>query len=249
MIDFSTILSKRGLETCPTPLWKLKLTDEEYEQLKDLLTFRIQLYSSPDENPFIRHTRECALFYAEYWRREYTDGPHSKQMMYDALHPVRHIPDGAEHLYQAAKRGAKRLGIEIYNEDGRTQYFDSMLYQGGLPMKMVTAGRLGSVWDRFTRGLVNRRADFAELNLGKVATKNNSLQEYCNRLTDAVDADQYLLMPFYCQNETNSWFTYLKDLAKQERKRFSAEHPFSINWEFAVDNVGSKIQVKYVAKA
>lgn len=247
MINFNSILETRGLDTSPTPLWKLKLTDAEYEELRAMLEYRTHLYIPTDENRFAKYARECALFYAEYWRREYSDGAHSKQMVYDALRPECYVENGEEELYQAARAGAKRLGIELY-KDTRTQYLDSMLYQGGLPMKVVTDEEPNSVWDRFARGLVHRRINFDELNLGVVASNSDSLREFCEQLISALEADQYMLMPFYCKNEASHWYTFLKDMAKRERKRYFWEHPFSVGWEFDIDSVGRKMVVKYVAK-
>ena len=37
MSYFDSLLEKRGLDACPLPLWKLKVTDEEYKELRELL--------------------------------------------------------------------------------------------------------------------------------------------------------------------------------------------------------------------
>ena len=71
-----------------------------------------------------------------------------------------------DEFYESAQRGLKALDLELFEGNGGRRYLDSMLYQGGLPMKLVTGSENGGVWDRFTRGLVNRKVDFEELNLG-----------------------------------------------------------------------------------
>ena len=101
------------------------------------------------------------MFFAEYWRRMYVDGKHSKQMVYDALESTRSSVNYSNEFYEAARRGAKMLKIEKY-DGGRADPLNDMLYQGGLPMKLVTANITNSVWDRFTRGLVNRKINFIE---------------------------------------------------------------------------------------
>lgn len=83
MSYFESILQKRGLDECPLPLWRLKITDEEFKELRDLLEKRTHVINL--ENPFITVCKESALFFAEYWRRLYVDGKHSKKMVYDAL--------------------------------------------------------------------------------------------------------------------------------------------------------------------
>ena len=171
MSYFETILQKRGLEECPLPLWKLKITEEEFKELRDLLEKRTHVINL--NNPFITVCKEATLFFAEYWRRMYVDGKHSKQMVYDALESTRTSVNYSNEFYEAARLGAKMLKIEKY-DGGRADPLNDMLYQGGLPMKLVTANITNSVWDRFTRGLVNRKINFDELNLGLVASHSQT---------------------------------------------------------------------------
>ena len=245
MSYFDTILQKRGLDECPLPLWKLKITDEEFKELLDLLEKRTHVINL--DNPFITVCKESALFFAEYWRRMYVDGNHSKQMVYDALESTRHSVNLSNEFYDAARRGAKMLKIEKY-DGGRADPLNDMLYQGGLPMKLVTSNITNSVWDRFTRGLVNRKINFEELNLGLVASQSKCMKDYCEQLILGIEAERHLLMPFYCENENDVWFLYLKELAKQEKIRRHQLRPFSLAWEFRVDTVEKKIYTKYTIK-
>jgi hypothetical protein len=115
-------------------------------------------------------------------------------------------------------------------------------------MQLVTANITNSVWDRFTRGLVNRKINFEELNLGLVASQSQCMKDFCEQLILGIEAERHLLMPFYCANENDVWFLYLKELAKQEKIRRSQLRPFSLAWEFRVDVVEKKIYTKYVIK-
>ncbi len=199
-----------------------------------------RLSTSPTGTAFMQHSRECTLFFAEYWRREYFDGPHSKRAAYDVLGTQEswaQKDSKAEALYEAAKAGALRMKIQIYKNE-TTQYLDSMFYQGGLPMRLVTLNARNSVWDRFTRGLIYRHYDFDELQLGKIATESRSMREYCEALSDAIERDQYMLMPFYCKDESSPWFRALQLIAHQERTRQRRLRPFSIDWEFDIDERG-----------
>lgn len=244
MSFFDSLLQKRGLDSCPLPLWRLKITDDEYQELRSILE---RCTHTPGRFAFTQVRKEAALFFAEFWRREYVDGSHSKQMVYDALGSDSKFSDLPDYLYENACAGARALKIEQYS-GARADYLNSMLYQGGLPMKLVTKNESYSVWDRFTRGLVNRRIDFEDLNLGIVATTSNSMKDYCKQLIEALERDRYMLMPFYCQNENDSWFVFLKELAKQERIRHRQLHPFTLGWEFRVDEIENKIYVKYDLK-
>lgn len=242
MSFFDTLLKRRGYDKCPLPLWRLKLTDSEYSELRQLLE---ECTHSPGSHHFVGVRREAALFFAEFWRREYVDGSHSKQMVYDALRSPN--KDLSDEFFDNACAGAKSLQIEQYI-GAKTDYLNSMLYQGGLPMKLLTKNESYSVWDRFTRGLVNRRIDFDELDLGKVATASSSMRDYCKQLIDALERDQYKLMPFYCEDENDNWFIFLKELATQERSRHRQMHPFSLDWEFRIDKPEKRISIKYAIR-
>lgn len=245
MSYFETILQRRGLEECLLPLWKLKITEEEFKELKNLLEKRTHFIDC--SNPFMSVCKESTLFFAEYWRRMYVDGKHSKQMVYDALESTRSSVNLSNEFYEAARHGAKLLKIEMY-DGGRADPLNDMLYQGGLPMKLVTANVTNSVWDRFTRGLVNRKINFEELNLGVVASQSKCMKDYCEQLILGIEAERHLLMPFYCNNENDVWFLYLKELAKQEKIRRHQLHPFSLAFEFRVDTVEKEIYTKYIVK-
>lgn len=245
MSYFDSLLKKRGLEECPLPLWKLTITEEEFKDLRELLEKQTHVMSMCN-NPFITLRKECTLFFAEYWRRLYVDGKHSKQMVYDALESTRHNVNLCDEFYEAARRGAKLLKIEKY-DGGRADPLNDMLYQGGLPMKLVTANVTNSVWDRFTRGLVNRKYNFEELNLGLVASQSQCVRDYCEQLILGIETEQFKKMPFNCLNENDTWYMYLKELTKQEKIRRSRLHPYTLFWEFRIDKE-NKIDTKYIVK-
>lgn len=229
-------------------LWQLKVTDSEYTELKQFLTKYTRSFSRNLNNRFITVCKECTLMIAEYWRREYVEGSHSKEMVLKAIDPSI-IDEGIiNEFFEAAKRGAETLKLEIFENNGKKQYLDSMLYQGGLPMMLVTGNVINSVWDRFARGLVNRKVNFDELNLGIVASNNNCLKAYCDQIIGGIESNKHSQMPFSCQNENDAWFIYLKELNKQEKIRRHQLHPFSLIWEFRVDTVEKKIYTKYIIK-
>lgn len=246
MSIFESIKQKRLGDKPLHYLWELKVTDSEYVELKELLAKYSRSFIRNINNRFITVCKECALMIAEFWRREYIDGAHSKEMVFKAIDPSITDEDVINEFYDAAKRGARSLKLELFEGDGGKRYLDSMLYQGGLPMKLVTGNSTNSVWDRFTRGLVNRKINFEELNLGLVASNNKCLKAYCNQINDGLDHGQYKRMPFYCQNENDAWYLYLKELAKQERIRRHQENPMKLYVEFKVDHVERIIETKYV---
>ena len=94
---------------------------------------------------------------------------------------------GPDQLYETALKvtvATKKtfLKIEIYSGQ-KNDYFFSLLLQGGLPFHRILSSIENkgsqSVWRRFIRGLVFRNTDFDDLDLGKIASQNNSLQMFC----------------------------------------------------------------------
>lgn len=248
---FKSILTERKLDKCPLPLWTLRITDDEFEELRDVLEKCTHAENS--DNPFASVCSESTLFFAEYWRRSYTGGPHSKRMVYDALNSTSGTDADrmSDMFYQAACQGAEKLGIEQYN-GGRAERLNDMLYQGGLPMRLVTTESTdetsGAVWNNFTRGLVNRRIDFEHLRLGNVAANSRSMRGYCEEIIRGIDAEDCSLMPFWCRDEVNPWFVYLMELSRRERRRRHQQNPFSLSWRFRIDTIDKKIFAKYIVK-
>ena len=77
MNEFSKILASRNLQhRTGEPLWKYQLTDFEFEQLK--ITFLIaQRISEVDP-------KDCTLYFAEWWKRNYKGGKPSKENIFDS---------------------------------------------------------------------------------------------------------------------------------------------------------------------
>ena len=235
---FNDLLSKRNLTECPLPLWRLKITDREYEDLKGLLQQHARMYRS-----FISVKKEAALFFAEYWRREYSEGVHSKEMVFSAISKQTDAKL-VNAFYESAKEGANQLHIEKYS-GGREQNLNSMLYQGGLPMKLVTTADVNSVWGRFVKGLVFRNINFDELDLGVVAATNKGLRQYCAQLCDAVDSKDFTRMPCWCETEQNPWYQFLLNKFTSIRRSHRLANPFTLDWEFDFDKVDNLIHIKY----
>lgn len=249
MSYFDELLKKRNLTECPLPLWKLKITQTEYDELKQQLEQLSHRLTHNCSNPFIEHQRECALFYAEYWRREYLQGVHSKVMVYQAIHSTRDT-DFSNEFFDAAQRGARRLGIEtISDRRDATQWLDSMLYQGGLPIAKVVAEGQGR-WERFANGLINQRFDFDDLDLGRLASQSKSLREFCECMMLGIGTGQHSEMPFYCENAAAPEFVFLTKLVKNGRQHQRncqrQKHPFEVNWEFRIDRIGGEIKTDYI---
>lgn len=246
MIFFDTILRNHNLNKCPKHLWQIKVRDDEYAQLKEVLAQETRLLG---RMPFASVARECALFFAEYWRREYIDGPHRIDDIFAALpHANRFLNrmNLVNEFYKAAQSGAKKLNlkIETVNSD---RILDSLLYQGGLPMARIMKEQTSSGWNNFVKGLVNKNYDFDNLHLSTVASQSLSMRDFCDQIWEAIDGTPDD-MPFSVENEAYNWYQALVSQFKTERIRQRKEHPFSLDWIFNVDHIGKKVKIVFFLK-
>lgn len=243
-MNFDGILAVRGysLDNFPLPLWKLKLAEDEYQEIKD--TLRNRTVGKPaGYSPFLGYSREVALYISEYWRREYSGGAHSWREVYESLGIPDNAPDFIANFREIACKGAEKLGLEIYGGE----VLDSMLYQGGLPINRVVSEGFGGGWERVVRKLVTNNLDFSDVSdmLGVIAQNLKGLREFCRQLRDAVNLQRYDLMPFDCAGPDDLWYKLLANRFEEERKRIREVKPFSVDWTFDVDSIGKIIKCRY----
>ena len=143
---YCNILEARGMSELKKgmPLWQFRLTDSEYEELKQTLRSHThELY---------RYGIEAALCYAEWWRRDYKGNIPSKEDVAVSIGIYRAY---AENLYLAARNALKKNGYTFIHSLKGTEYFRTLLNQGGLPVNYIknNDGNMGS-FSRFLKGLV-----------------------------------------------------------------------------------------------
>lgn len=105
------------------PLWKLRLSAKEYQDLKDLLGNHRYYLSA--------YGFEAALCYAEWWHRDFAGGVPSKEMVASGIGLA---PQFAEALFRSAKEALQKLNYTFIRPNQNTQYFRTLLNQGGLPL-------------------------------------------------------------------------------------------------------------------
>ena len=140
-----SILDARSRQsiTSDMPLWKLRLTEDEYENLKNTLAenkFRLKDFGD-----------EAALCYAEWWRRDYNGGIPSKEDVAVGLGLPRPCWN---QLYKAARHGLESHGFTFIHSLKGNEYFRTLLNQGGLPVNYIKNGNNLSGFSRFLIGLV-----------------------------------------------------------------------------------------------
>lgn len=168
------------------PLWKLKLTEEEYTNLKETLVqnaYRLEDFGI-----------EAALCYAEWWRRDYNGGIPSREDVAVGLG----LPHYCwEQLYKAARHGLKSHGFAFIHSLKGNEYFRTLLNQGGLPVNYIKNGTNLSGFSRFLIGLVEELSsiniDWDDNNIDLI--KNFNCIAYLGKAfkNDNYDGDVYAL--------------------------------------------------------
>ena len=243
MTFFDNILRSRNITWASnTHLWSLRLSNDEYYELKETLR------KGAEAGSFRTLRREATLYYAEWWRREFDGGHASTINVYDSL-----LDDGrlSEELYEAAKDGADILGLQIIRTRGEERERDnfkySIFYQGGLPMNYIIKEiqeNSHSPWGRFFRKLVWKLHDYTEVNdsLGVTAPQSDSIKAFCEALRISADRLMPNLQPYY-HNEI-WWNLIIRNFEEEKRKR-KARTPFESIWLFALQEISKNINVGF----
>ena len=242
-IFLKNLLAKKNV-TEFTPFWKLKLSESEFNELKDVIVNAFKSYSS-----FNSCKIEAALYYAEWWKRlknvRDKKGRDSKEDVYNSLGIE---TNHSEEFFKAALKGLEAAGGELIHIK-QDENLSSLFFQGGIPMNRIASESLiGSGWDRFIRGLILRNYDFDALQ-NQSARESKSLIAFCDQLKEADELDDKELMPFYCEDETgDKWYKFITEEIKKEKEKIQKEHPFNIKWEFEIDSVDpsdAKLNIYY----
>ncbi len=128
MSEFYKILKSRKLDFhTGQPIWKYDISDFEFEQLKERFKI-VPRFSELDP-------RTCAVYFAEWWKRNYNGGYPSKEEIFNSIGYSKLCFDSIE-FFELAKKGGYLLNykwIKIQN----TLYLKTLLLQGGLPLKHI----------------------------------------------------------------------------------------------------------------
>ena len=235
---YNDILKNRGLITIKDPIWKMKISDEEYQNLKEVLIL------AHKSDCLMSYSREAAIYYAEWWRREYAGGIPSKENVASGLD----IYD-AEELYKSAKRALCELKFKFISGN-RIEYFRTMLSQGGIPINYIKSGTNLSSYKRFLSGLVRELSSInydwnicdsnilERLNcVSYLATSfhNSSIYDVSIQIARAIICEDDEYLPYDSSDKD------LSDLTESLRNEYSNVKkerkikPLSINWKLRIE--------------
>lgn len=236
------ILQSRGLSDLSknSPLWKLNLTDNEYENLKQTL---------------IRHTsdlkkygEEAALCYAEWWKRDYRGGVPSKEDVAIGVGLSRKYGDD---LYWAARNALGKHGYTFIHSIRGTEYFRTLLNQGGIPINFIITNSNLDSFSRFLKGLIrelsvinydwssNDHSIIQQFNciryLGN-AFKNENIYDIAIQIVHAIIKGDDKQLPY---DNANNLLTELTNSLKSEYTRVQQERrvrPLSLHWKLHISD-------------
>lgn len=243
-IALHEIFQSRGMVDLPEnmPLWKLKVTDTEYEALKKCLydyKYALSIYGL-----------EAAICYAEWWRRDYQGSIPSKEDVTIGLGiPVKYSTD----LFNAARSALKKYKYTFIHSQKGTEYFRTLLNQGGLPVKYIrhSDNEFGG-FKRFLSGLVRELSSinidwnnydtsiiqqFNCISYLSKAYKNENIYDVAFQIAHAIIMEDNNLLPY--DDSNSSSLSSLTDSLKREYRRSKQEHrtrPLSLHWKIQLNN-------------
>ena len=171
MSYFPRILNRSGIYRHDgRPLWAYHLTEREFQ----LLISEIKNSTRSRLDP-----RDCALYYAEWWKRMYNGGTPSKETIFKSINNgVWYSSLNAEDFYKLAKEGGYRMKYNWIHSTN-TLYFRTLLLNGGLPLRHIK----------------NNRTNYETFLSETLELQPNSVQD----VFEAVHTHKYL--PLSSQNE------------------------------------------------
>ncbi|WP_339848301.1 hypothetical protein [uncultured Dokdonia sp.] len=126
---FSILLKKHNLQKHDgRSLWEYSLNDKAFIDLKKCLQF---------SSPFDIDSRDVALYYALWWKKNYNGGIPSKQEVFSSVGGNTRYNYTEKSFYELAIEGAQILGIKWIKKQN-TLRFKTLLLQGGLPLKHIS---------------------------------------------------------------------------------------------------------------
>lgn len=234
---FKKILTKRELSSAPIPLWKLEVNDLEYKELKEEI-------KRASVNNFKDCEEECALFYAESWRREYSGGAISKEMVasFAEIYSWR-----ADDLFNRAKTALESLKVPII-QLSTNHYFRTLLLQGGLPITRLMHNKSGfDAFQRFLKGLIalvsRSEVDKDDVECVKHLScvrylpksyRNDNIYAVSLQIVQAIVEENEELLPYKADIKE---LRELTDSLKKENeriKKWGVTHPLMIDWIFSL---------------
>lgn len=225
MSEFIKILQARKLSFhTGQPLWKYNISDFEFEQLK----VRFQTVEKASQ----LDPRTCALYYAEWWKRNYNGGYPSKIEVYESI-GAKQLCFDEDEFFKLAKQGGNYLNfnwIRIQN----TLYLKTLLLQGGLPINHIknNKGKYRDFLVKIIHLNPNVIEDFSSvhefISLLPKSSQNDIIYSSCLEIVRAVlDNDESFLSSFH---QNDDLIDITNDLIKERERVVKKGNTLKFRW-------------------
>lgn len=239
------ILNSRGKDGLEKnfPIWKLLISDDEYDALKQTLR--------NNAGRLAEFGDEAAVCYAEWWRRDYKGGIPSKEEVATGLGIHYSFGDS---LYKAARWALQKHGYNFIHSLKGTEYFRTLLNQGGLPINYIKSSDNFGCFSRFLKALVS---ELSAINydwnsgdnsiiqrfncisyLGK-SFKNDNIYDVSMQIAHAIITGNKDLLPYDDTDASLAELTKSLETEYSHSKRLRRGRPLSLHWKLCVAEEGS----------
>lgn len=224
------------------PFWKLKLTEEEYEALKQILRSNTDRLSKYEE--------EAALCYAEWWRRDYRGDFPSKEQVAKGIG----LPESlSKELFKAAKSALEKHDFTLIRSLKGKEYFRTLLNLGGLPINYIKNGNFGS-FSRFLKELVSELSvinlDWNEADSSIIkqfncisylskSFNNDNIYDVSIQIAQAIIMDDENLLPYDANDKALAELTESLKATHRRAKNQKRVRPLSLHWRLSVVEDGA----------
>ncbi|KFC20757.1 hypothetical protein [Epilithonimonas lactis] len=188
MSEFDKILTSRNIQKYSgDPLWKFQLSNNEFSQLKTSFSL--------SENKNKINPVDCALYFAEWWKRCYNGGKPSKEIIFQSLGINLESVIDCDEFYKKAKIGAEILGVKWLKKQN-ILFFRTLLLQGGLPILHISENQ-GS-YKNFLLAVLEEQPESIEdfmfqpqiINLLPPSSRNDIVYENCLEIVKSILNDE-----------------------------------------------------------
>lgn len=183
MSFFYTLLTRNELSFHDgRPLWKYFLTSQDFEELQRTLSYA---------KPYAIDYRDAALYYAEWWKRNYNGGSPNKESIFDSIGGNIRYNFNYEEFYKIAVNGGQVLGLKWIKKQN-TLRFKTLLLQGGLPLTHISANQGGYL--NFLLAVLEEQPETIEdfifqpdiINLLPKSSQNDTIYENCFEIVRSI---------------------------------------------------------------
>ena len=183
MSFFTTLLlTKNLLQHDGRPLWKYMLTNADFDEL---------LRKLKEARPLTIDPRDAAMYYAEWWKKNYNGGTPNKFDIFKSLERSASLIFNDEDFYKLAVKGGRMLGIKWITRQN-TLYFRTLLLQGGLPLTHIAKNQ--GNYKAFLKAVLIEQPDTIEdfifknhiTNLLPISSQNDIIYENCFEIVRSI---------------------------------------------------------------